>query len=296
MDPQQRLFLEESWKALEDAGLSDQELDASRCGVFIGCKAADYQCRIVGQETEDLSEVDGHVFGDNETAMLPARLSYFLNLRGPSVPVLTACSSSLVAVHLACESLRAGTCDIAIAGGVELMTTPALFLSLTEAGVVSPGGVCRPFDDGADGIVLGEGIGIVILKRIEDAGSDRVAGMIRASGINQDGRSSGIHAPNGAAQTALVSEVYRKAGIDPETIGYVEAHGTGTVLGDPVEFRSLAEAFRQFTTCRAFCPVGSVKANIGHALAAAGIHRRRTSPARTITFASRTVRSSSTRN
>ncbi|AUX43601.1 uncharacterized protein SOCE26_050510 [Sorangium cellulosum] len=269
MDPQQRLFLEESWKTFEDAGYSDRDLDGARCGVFVGCKIADYLIRLqrLGEDLE------GHAMSGNDISMLPARLSYFLNLRGPSLPINTACSSSMVALHLACESLLGGTCEMALVGGVELMTSPGIYQALSSAGALSPSPACRPFDDRADGVVLGEGVCAVLLKPLHAAlaDGDHIRGVIRSSGINQDGRSSGISAPSGAAQTALITDVYRRGAVDPETIGYVEAHGTGTALGDPIEIHALTEAFEQFTRRRRFCPIGSLKANIGHPLSAAGL-------------------------
>ncbi|WP_437483072.1 SDR family NAD(P)-dependent oxidoreductase [Sorangium sp. So ce1014] len=269
MDPQQRLFLEESWKTFEDAGYSDRDLDGARCGVFVGCKIADYLIRLQGLG----DRVEGHAMSGNDISMLPARLSYFLNLRGPSLPINTACSSSMVALHLACESLLGGTCDMALVGGVELMTSPGIFQALSSAGALAPSPECRPFDDRANGVVLGEGVCAVLLKPLAAAlaDGDPIRGVIKCSGINQDGRSSGISAPNGASQTALVTDIYRRAGIDPETIGYVEAHGTGTALGDPIEIHALTDAFGHFTRKRRYCPIGSLKANIGHPLSAAGL-------------------------
>ncbi|WP_160174864.1 SDR family NAD(P)-dependent oxidoreductase [Azospirillum argentinense] len=273
LDPQQRLFLEESWKAIEEAGYSDRDMDGVRCSVFVGCRGADYQFRILGGSDEDLAKVESYMLTGNEISMLPGRLSFFLNLRGPSVPIVTACSSSLVALHLACESLLTGSADMAIASGVEVMTTPAMFVSLSDAGVVSPTGACRAFDDGADGMVMGEGAISVLLKRLDDAvrDGDHIWGVVKATEVNQDGRSNGIHAPNGQSQALLEAAVYRKAGINPETIGFVETHGTGTLLGDPVEMRALTEAFGWFTARRQFCALGAVKTNIGHPLAAAGL-------------------------
>ncbi|AGP33713.1 SDR family NAD(P)-dependent oxidoreductase [Sorangium cellulosum] len=269
MDPQQRLFLEESWKTFEDAGYSDRDLDGARCGVFVGCKIADYLIRLQGLG----DQVEGHAMSGNDISMLPARLSYFLNLRGPSLPINTACSSSMVALHLACESLLGGTCDMALVGGVELMTSPGIYQALSSAGALAPSPECRPFDDRANGVVLGEGVCAVLLKPLAAAlaDGDPIRGVIKGSGINQDGRSSGISAPNGASQTALVTDIYRRAGIDPETIGYVEAHGTGTALGDPIEIHALTDAFGQFTRKRRYCPIGSLKANVGHPLSAAGL-------------------------
>nr|ASA76632.1 polyketide synthase non-ribosomal peptide synthetase hybrid [Pyxidicoccus sp. MCy9557] len=267
MDPQHRLVLEETWKALEDAGQAVGRLDGTRCSVFVGCKEAEYVTSMRGVELNPFTLSGGSM------AILPARISYFLNLKGASVPIDTACSSSLVAVHLACESLRSGACDMAIAGGVALMMGPRTHLVLGKAGLLSPGGRCRTFDDSADGIALGEGVGVVVLKSLERAlaDGDFIHGVIKASGLNQDGRTNGITAPSGPSQTALECEVYDRAGIHPETLGYVEAHGTGTRLGDPLEVQALTDAFRRYTDRRGFCALGAVKTNIGHTLEASGI-------------------------
>ncbi len=273
LDPQQRAFLEECWKAFEDAGYSDRDLDGARCGVFAGCKAADYQMRLFTLDPSEMDDTDGHLLGGNDISMLPARISYFLNLRGPSLPINTACSSSMVALHLACESINSGVCDMALAGGVEFMTTPGLFVSLSASGALSRAGLCRAFDESADGMILGEGVCAVVLKSVSRAlaDGDHIYGVVKVSGLNQDGRSNGINAPNGHAQTALECEVYEAAGVSPETIGYVECHGTGTVLGDPIEVNALTDAFARHTNRKRFCPIGSVKSNIGHPLSAAGL-------------------------
>ncbi len=263
MDPQQRLLLEEAWRALEDAGIVPASLAASRTGVFIGASANSY----VAPAPPSLQTLGGSM------AILSARLAYFLDLKGPAFPVDTGCSSSLVALHLACRSLAARECDLALSGGVAVNLLSADILAfLSDAGMASPRGLCRTFDDAADGFVPGEGVGVVVLKRLQDAerDGDPIRAVILATGINQDGRSNGITAPSAAAQTALEVEVWRRAAIDPATIGLVEAHGTGTRLGDPIEVNALTDAFRQFTDRRGFCAIGSVKTNIGHAMAAAG--------------------------
>ncbi len=267
MDPQQRLILQEVWRALEDAGCSPDDLEEAACSVFIGCKEGDYQHKLRGAEADSFTMSGGNL------SILAARISYFLNLRGPCMPVDTACSSSLVALDLACETLRKGTCRLAIAGGVSLMTTPGNHIVLSKTKMLSPAGRCATFDQGADGFVPGEGVGVVILKRLEDALRDRdhIHGVIKGTGVNQDGKTNGITAPSGPAQTALATEVYTRHGIDPASIGYVEAHGTGTKLGDPIEVDALGDAFRKFTPRRQFCAIGSVKTNIGHTLEAAGM-------------------------
>jgi acyl transferase domain-containing protein len=268
IDPQQRLFLEEAWRALESAGCTAQRLTASRCGVFVGCGTGDYT-KVIGEG----EPFNAFAMMGNHSAVLPARLSYFLNLRGPAVAVDTACSSSLVAIHQACESLLSGESDLAVAGGVHLTLTPLSQVLSSSAGMLSPDGKCKTFDDAANGIVIGEAVGAVVLKPLAraKADGDRILAVIKASGINQDGRTHGMAAPNAHAQAALEADVYARAGINPETITYVETHGTGTKLGDPVEVEALTQAFRKFTDKKSFCALASVKPNIGHAYQAAGI-------------------------
>ncbi|WP_437923085.1 SDR family NAD(P)-dependent oxidoreductase [Sorangium sp. So ce291] len=266
-DPQQRLFLQEAWKALEDAGYSAEALNGRRCCVFVGCKDGDYVSKL------DASADPSYRLIGNTLSILSARISYFLNLKGPSVPIDTACSSSLVAIHLACQSLISGASELAVAGGVALMTTPISHVMLSKTGMLSPTGRCRTFDDSADGLVPAEGVAAVVLKPLDAALRDRnhIYGVIRGSEANQDGKSNGITAPSTPSQAALEIEVYRKLDVHPETIGYIETHGTGTKLGDPIEIHALTDAFAAFTDKKQFCPVGSVKTNIGHTLAASGV-------------------------
>ncbi|HRY16161.1 MAG TPA: type I polyketide synthase, partial [Candidatus Competibacteraceae bacterium] len=269
MDPQQRLFLEEAWKALEDAGYSDQALTNSRCAIYVGAGQGDYFMHSLGHDGLPVAQ-----FGmGSVNSILAARLAYWLNLKGAAVALDTACSSSLVAVHLACRALQDGDCDLALAGGVSLMTTPQMHILTSQSQMLSPEGRCKTFANDADGFVPGEGVGVVVLKPLERALADRdpIHGVIIGSGLNQDGRTNGITAPSVQAQSALQQAVYQRYGINPETIGYVEAHGTGTKLGDPIEIEALTESFREYTTRRQFCAIGSVKTNIGHALPAAGI-------------------------
>ncbi len=264
MDPQQRLLLEESWHALENAGATPAQLDGLRCGVFVGASANSY----AAPTTPSLQTLGGSM------AILSARLSYFLNLKGPTFPVDTGCSSSLVALHLACQSLRTGETDMALAAGVSCnLLSPPIFFYLSDAGMASPNGRCATFDDSADGFAPGEGVGVVVLKRLADAlrDGDRVLAVVRGTGINQDGKTSGLTAPSATSQTELEREVYRRSDIDPRHIGLIEAHGTGTRLGDPIEVAALTDAFASFTPDKGFCAIGSVKTNIGHAMAAAGI-------------------------
>ena len=264
MSPQQRLFLETAWHALEDAGYGRSELAGTKCGVFVG----------VAPDGWGDGRADARSSLGDSNAILSARLAYALDLKGSCLPIDTACSSSLVAVHLAARSLIDGDNAMALAGGVSvLMSGPRLHVFLSDSGMASPSGLCRTFDAGADGFVPGEGVGVVALKRLDRAcaDGDHIYAVIKASGVNQDGTTSGITAPSGPAQTALEREVYARGGIDARSIGMVEAHGTGTKLGDPIEVNALARAFRADTAETGFCRIGSVKSNIGHTLTAAGI-------------------------
>ncbi|MCY9109397.1 SDR family NAD(P)-dependent oxidoreductase [Bacillus atrophaeus] len=269
IDPQQRLFLMEAWRALEDAGYSQQALQNQKCGVFVGCGSGDYMDMM---KEHDIPP-SAYQFMGNDESILPARISYFLNLKGPSLAINTACSSSLVAVHLACESIRAGTSDMALAGGISILNTPRVHVLASRAGMLSPEGQCKAFDNSANGFVPSEGVGVVVLKPIKKAiaDGDHIYGVIKGSGINQDGKTNGITAPSAPSQTALELEVYKKYQINPADISYVEAHGTGTKLGDPIEIDALTNAFKAYTQKNQYCAIGSVKSNIGHALPAAGI-------------------------
>ncbi|MEK5493064.1 beta-ketoacyl synthase N-terminal-like domain-containing protein [Paenibacillus sp. FSL R7-0297] len=269
MDPQQRIFLEEAWKALEDAGYSDQAVQDTRCGVFVGCAPSDYTKHLEANRLSNTADA----FTGTSSSILAARISYFLNLKGPSISIDTACSSSLVAVHQACVSLWNEECDMALAGGIRLMITPDSMVQSSQMEILSAQGVCRPFDQEADGTLLSEGVGVVVLKPLNQAleNRDHIYGVIRGSGVNQDGRTNGITAPSVNSQIQLEKRVYEKFRIDPAEINYVEAHGTGTALGDPIEVKALTEAFREFTQDSQYCALGSVKANIGHATMAAGV-------------------------
>ncbi|MBB6023619.1 acyl transferase domain-containing protein/acyl carrier protein [Paenibacillus sp. JGP012] len=269
IDPQQRVFLMESWKAIEDGGYSIADLEHSKCGVFVGCGSGDY----MNLMKEHGVSPSAYAFMGNDESIMPARISYFLNLKGPSLAINTACSSSLVALHVACESIWAGTSEIALAGGVSVLNTPRVHILSSRAGMLSADGQCKAFDQRADGFVPSEGVGVVLLKPLEAALADRdhIYGVIKGSGINQDGRSNGITAPSAPSQTELELDVYRKFGIRASDIQYVEAHGTGTKLGDPIEIDALTDAFRQYSDETGYCAIGSVKSNIGHTLTAAGI-------------------------
>ena len=269
MDPQQRLFLEEAYLAIEDAGYRLSDVRATKCGVFVGASMSDYETTLMRSGVETSAQA----FTGMSEAILAARIAYFLDLKGPAVSIDTACSSSLVAINVACQSLASGESDMAIAGGVFVMLTPKLHIKMSQSGMLSKTGKCRTFDAAADGTVLGEAAGAVVLKRLADAIRDRdpIHGILRGYGVNQDGKTNGITAPNPAAQEALEGDVYDRFAIDPRTISYVETHGTGTGLGDPAEVDALTNAFRRHTSDSQFCVIGAVKANIGHATLAAGV-------------------------
>jgi acyl-CoA synthetase (AMP-forming)/AMP-acid ligase II/3-oxoacyl-(acyl-carrier-protein) synthase/acyl carrier protein len=268
IDPQHRLLLEVAWEALEYAGQPIDQLAGSETGVFIGISSQDY-----AQLQANTTEVDAYAATGNSHSIAANRLSYLLNLQGPSLAVDTACSSSLVAVHLACQSLRSGECDLALAGGVNLLLLPSLAIALSQAGMLSPDGRCKTFDASANGYGRGEGCGVVVLKSLNSAlaEGDNILAVIKGSAVNQDGLSNGLTAPNGLAQQRVIQKALQKAGVKPDQIGYVEAHGTGTALGDPIEVSALQEVLMQGRSPDQSCAIGSVKTNIGHLEAAAGI-------------------------
>ena len=267
MDPQQRVFLEACWHAIEHAGLDPKSLGGSRCGVFAGCSAGDYHQR---SRREQWS---GQGFTGAAPSILAARIAYVLDLHGPNLSIDTACSSSLVAVATACDSLASGGSDLALAGGVNVMSGPAMQVMTAQVGMLSPDGRCFAFDARANGIANGEGVGVVLLKRLADAerDGDRIDAVIEGWGVNQDGRTNGITAPNADSQARLQREVHARFGIDPAGIQLIEAHGTGTPLGDPIEVAGLKASFAGHDVAPASCALGSVKSNIGHCLTAAGI-------------------------
>ncbi|ARV58846.1 hypothetical protein BZZ01_09545 [Nostocales cyanobacterium HT-58-2] len=268
MDPQQRLLLEVSWEALENAGLAVEQLAGSRGGVFIGISGGDY-AKLNG----NLINTGAYYGTGNALSIAANRLSYFLDWRGPSWAVDTACSSSLVAVHQACQSLLLGECHLALAGGVNLMLSPQLTLTFSEAQMMAADGRCKTFDALADGYVRSEGCGVVVLKRLSDALSegDTIQAIIRGSAVNQDGLTNGLTAPNGNSQQEVIRLALAKAGVKPNQISYVETHGTGTALGDPIEVNSLKAVLLEDRDSNQPCWIGSVKTNIGHLEAAAGI-------------------------
>jgi len=267
IDPQQRLLLEVSWQALENAAIAPSSLAGSNTGVFIGISSSDYsQLSLLSN-----LETNPYLGTGNAHSIAANRLSYFYDLRGPSIAIDTACSSSLVALHLACQSIQAGECEIAIVGGVNLILTPQISETFKQAGMLAIDGRCKTFDSQADGYVRGEGCGVVILKRFSAAleNGNPIAAIIRGSAINQDGRSNGLTAPNGQAQQKVINSALQAAQCLPQDISYVETHGTGTPLGDPIEVNSLKQVLFPHRTNNLY--LGSVKTNIGHLEAAAGI-------------------------
>ena len=269
MDPQQRLLLEVAWEALEDAGQVPERLAGSPTGVFIGISTNDYGNLQLGQP----SLIDAYTGTGNALSIAANRLSYVHDFRGPSMAIDTACSSSLVAVHLACRSLREGECTLALAGGVNVILSPAIGINFSRAGVMAADGRCKTFDARADGYVRGEGAGVVVLKPLSRAlaDGDPVYAVIRGSAINQDGRTNGLMAPRRGSQEAVLAEAYRRADLSPGVVGYVEAHGSGTFLGDPIEAKALGTILAEGRAPGSRCLIGSVKTNIGHLEAGAGV-------------------------
>jgi acyl transferase domain-containing protein len=271
MDPQQRLLLEVAWEALENANQPPDRLAGSRTGVFVGITANDYAqlCLKFG----DISKIDAYVSTGNPFNFAAGRLSYILGLRGPCVALDTACSSSLVTVHLACQSLRSSECRLALAGGVNLILSPETTMTLSKARMLASDGRCKTFDASADGYGRGEGCGVVVLKRLSDAlaDGDTILALIRGSAVNQNGPSSGITVPSAQAQQALIREALANARVEAGQVSYVEAHGTGTSLGDPIEVRALSAVLGKDRPPDQPLVIGSVKTNIGHLEAAAGV-------------------------
>ncbi|WP_293307885.1 type I polyketide synthase [Mycolicibacterium sp.] len=269
IDPQQRLILEVTVEALEHAGIPAESLQRSQTGVFVGACVSEYGYLA----SRDLNQIQAWTGTGGALSIIANRLSYFLDLHGPSLTIDTACSSSLVAVHLACQSLRTGQSELAIAGGVNMLLSPVVTRSFDQAEAMSPTGACHAFDAAADGFVRGEGCGVVVLKRLSDAvrDGDQVLAVVRGSAVNQDGRSNGLMAPNPAAQAAVLRAACADAGVEPASVDYVEAHGTGTLLGDPIEARALGAVYGRGRRSDVPLLVGAAKTNLGHLEAAAGI-------------------------
>ncbi len=269
VDPQHRLLLEVAWEALEDAGLSAGSVARTRTGVYVGVIGNDYALL----QSRDVHDLDIFSGTGSSHAILANRLSYVLDLNGPSITLDTACSSSLVTIHLACQSLRRRETDLALAGGVNLMLSPEMTITLTKAYMMAPDGRCKTFDASANGYVRGEGCGLVVLKRLSDAlaGGDRILALLRGTAVNHDGRSNGLSAPNGPAQEAVIRAALADARLAPGLIEYIEAHGTGTRLGDPIEIEALQSVLCNGRSRERPLVLGSVKTNIGHLESAAGI-------------------------
>lgn len=276
MDPQQRLLVEVAWEALENAGLPVHSLAGSQTGVFLGMmNTYEYaQLQIQRDNASSMSYVDDPYFNMGSASSIAAgRVAYLFDLQGPTLTVDTACSSSLVSVHLACQSLRNKECNLAMVGGVNAITLPENMVNACKMGMLAPDGRCKTFDATADGFVLGEGCGMVILKRLSEAveSKDTILAIIRGSAVNQDGHSNGITAPNGLSQEAVIRTALQRAGLEPQQISYVEAHGSGTSLGDPIEVKALEAVLGAGRAVEQPLLIGSVKTNIGHLAGAAGI-------------------------
>jgi len=269
MDPQQRFLMEMTWEALEDSGLKASKLKGSNCGVFIGLSSFDYIHRMA----DDLGAIDSKTPTGNAGSIAANRISYFLDLRGPSLPIDTACSSSLVAFHQAYNAMRLGECNSAIVGGISLHFHPIGFISFTKTGMLSRDGRCRTFDAKADGYVRSEGGGVVVLKFLDQAlkDGDRILAVVEASGVNCDGKTNGITVPSGQAQADLLEQVYTKSKIDPSELDFLEAHGTGTPIGDPIETWAIGNVLGKRRAPDHPLPMGSVKSNLGHLEAASGM-------------------------
>ncbi|MUM15943.1 SDR family NAD(P)-dependent oxidoreductase [Mycobacterium sp. CBMA271] len=271
LDPQHRLLLETAWRAVEHSGIAPTDLAETNSGVFVGLATHDY----LGMASDELTypEIEAYMAIGTSNAAAAGRISYRLGLQGPAVAVDTACSSSLVAIHQACQALQLGECDLALAGGANVLLTPATMITFSNAHMLAPDGRCKTFDAAADGYVRGEGCGVIVVKRLEDAirDGDRIRAVIRGSAINQDGASGGLTVPNGVAQQRVIADALKRAGVAPSDVGYLEAHGTGTSLGDPIEAQAAGAAYGIGRDADRPLLIGSAKTNIGHLEAAAGI-------------------------
>ncbi len=271
LDPQHRLLLEMAWTAIEHSGTAPTELADTNTGVFVGLSTHDY----LGMASDELTypEIEAYMAIGTSNAAAAGRISHRLGLRGPSVAVDTACSSSLVAIHQACQALRLGECDLALAGGANVLLTPATMITFSHAHMLAPDGRCKTFDAAADGYVRGEGCGVIVIKRLTDAieDGDRIRAVIRGSAINQDGASGGLTVPNGVAQQRVIADALKRSDLAPRDVGYLEAHGTGTSLGDPIEAQAAGAVLGVGRDAGQPLLIGSAKTNIGHLEAAAGI-------------------------
>jgi acyl transferase domain-containing protein/SAM-dependent methyltransferase/acyl carrier protein len=271
MDPQQRMFLEVGWEALENAGQSPERLLGSSTGVFLGIASNDYAQ--LQMQFGEPAQIDAYLATGTCHSVAAGRLAYTLGLEGPAIAIDTACSSSLVAVHLACQSLRIGDCRMALAGGVNAILAPELLINFSKSHMMAADGRCKTFDASADGFVRGEGCGVVVLKRLVDAvaDGDNILAVIRGTAIKQDGRSSGLTVPNGSSQQEVIRKALRNAGVEPAEVGYVETHGTGTSLGDPIEVHALHAVYGEGRSRQHPLALGSIKTNVGHLETAAGV-------------------------
>ena len=269
LDPQQRLALELSWEALEQAGIAPDSLAAQSVGVFLGISSIDHWQQVLARSPDT---IDAYLATGNTHSVAAGRISYLLGISGPSLAIDTACSSSLVAVHLACQSLRQQECDMALVGGVNRIITPAASINFSKAKMLSADGRCRTFDASASGFGRAEGGGMVVLKRLSDAqeAGDRISAVILGSAVNHNGRTNGLTAPSTSAQQAAISQALKVSKLDAEAVSYVETHGTGTALGDPIEVAALGQVFGNRERARPLT-LGALKTNIGHTEAAAGI-------------------------
>ncbi|WP_167107646.1 type I polyketide synthase [Mycobacterium sp. DL592] len=271
MDPQHRMLLETAWHAVEHSGTAPTTLANTRTGVFVGQSTHDYLT--MASADLDYPEIEAYMAIGTSAAAGAGRISYRLGLQGPAITVDTACSSSLVAIHQACQALRLGECDLALAGGVNVLLSPATMITFSQSRMLAPDGRCKTFDAAADGYVRGEGCGVIVIKRLADAvrDGDHIRAVIRGSAVNQDGASGGLTVPNGVAQQRVITEALQRAGLTARDVDYLEAHGTGTSLGDPIEVQAAAAVLGTGRDAHEPLLIGSAKTNIGHLEAAAGV-------------------------